>query len=90
MCQTRGDEKLLILTLFSRLGVLVNPYPFGMVITVNQNRKKTAQKENFICLPSRISLTLMSNSQSHCDIAAPCEFDFLSASNKAIKPSGLI
>lgn len=55
VCQTQGDEKLLILTLSSRLGVLVNPYPFGMVITVNQNRK-SSQKGDF-SLPSQQDLT---------------------------------
>lgn len=44
-------------TTFSRLRlrVLVNLYPFGMVITVNQKRKNS-QKEQF-CLPSQQDLT---------------------------------
>lgn len=49
------NEKLLILTFFSRLGVLVNPYPFGMVLTVNQNRKISPKRE--FCLPSQQDLT---------------------------------
>lgn len=53
VCQTQGNKKLLILTPFSRLGVLVNPYPLG--ITGNQSRKNS-QKGEF-GLPSQQDLT---------------------------------
>lgn len=82
-----GVQLLNKVTAFSRLGVLVNPYPFGMVITVNQNRKNS-QKAQF-CLPSQQYVTHAP--EKACLKATmqllPYEFDFLTASNKVIKPS---
>lgn len=72
VCQMWGDERGVMrgclfwpeevtykVTTFSRLGlgVLVNPYPSGMVITVNQNRK-ISQKAQFRLL-SQQYLTLL-------------------------------
>jgi len=52
-CLFWPEEVTYKVTTFSRLGigVLVNPYPFGMVITVSQNRRNS-QKEQFH-LPSQ-------------------------------------
>lgn len=56
-CLFGPEEVTYKVTSFSTLGVgvLVNPCPFGMIITVNHNRK-TSQNEQF-CLPSQQDLT---------------------------------
>lgn len=40
VCQTQGDEKLLILTPFSRLGVPVNPHPLGKPEQEKQSKRR--------------------------------------------------
>lgn len=83
-CLFRPEVTYKVTTFSSlELGVLVNPYPFGMVITANQNRK-ISQKAQF-CLASQQSLT--HPPEKDCLRATmtqplPYEFDFLTASNK--------